>query len=80
MNSGPNQYDSRRARPRFVVPLENIVLPIAFIAATALAIGAHQRWLQLPFWLSVTLGVPDGILLTVFGVWLVGIFSKGRRS
>jgi hypothetical protein len=64
---------------RFVVPLEDIVIPVLFVVSIAFAIAVCRRWFGLPFWGSCLLGIPAGFFLVIGGLWLLSWLSKPRR-
>jgi hypothetical protein len=64
---------------RFIVPLEDIVMPVLFGVAIMAALFVCRRWLGLPFWGACLLGFPAGFAL-VFGIlWLLSFLWKPRR-
>ncbi len=62
-------------RPRFVVPLEDIVMPAAFIGVTSAGV-AVCLWLGLPFWGACIVGVSAAWLFVMGVVWLLSRSSK----
>ena len=65
-------------RPRLVVPLEDLVMPVLFITAIAAAVFLCRRWFGLPFWGSCLLGIPGGFVLVAGGLWLLSLFPRSR--
>ena len=80
MSHQPDIKDKETPRPsRFTVPIEDVLMPVVFIAAISIAIVIFRSWLALPFWVSCLLGIPAAFI-TIFGIiWLLSLISKPNQ-